>query len=217
MRTVILVLSALLMVGGIGCMAISEMVTPSTLDVGAVAYVVDAGVADVNEYAGYPNLAKSKRLVDDLDSAYEVNDLNLQHLMDTNNLNYSINRKVSIANRNDALEREEVIFGEGGLLSTGLALLGVGGFSGVIGLMRKRPSDYTKAEMEVALAEVKGTTAAELSVKDKQLVQLVKGVQSFMNTYDSNDEHVIALKSEMNKAQDGDTRVAVTEIKTNLS
>ena len=213
-KTIIISLSLLFMVAGIGCMAVSELITPARIDRNAVDYVVNSGIRDANAYEGYPNLDKANRLVDDVDNAHEVVQFNLQQRANKDNLDYSINRDVVVVNRQDAISREEQLFAPNGLLSTGMALLGVGGLSGFVGLMRKRPGDMTQVELESAVAEVQGTTAAELSAKQKQVIQLVQGIQQFMNL---NPQAATQMKPILNQTQDTDTQIAVSTVKKELN
>jgi len=72
--------------------------------------------------------------------------------------------------------------------------------------------------MEQALATATGKTTAELSVKEKQFIQLVKGVQVFMddhqNTTDNKEAVMIKrLKIAMDAKQDIDTQAAVAVVK----
>jgi len=212
MKIVIAILSVVLIVIGMGCAALSQCVTPAEVDKDALRYAVDAGVTELSDYnAWYPNLAEAERLVRDVDAANLLNQQELQHLMEKDNAQYSIHRGVTINNRQVGQQREEMLFGETGLLSLGLSMAGFGSLTGLLGLMRKRPGDITKPEMEQALATATGKTAEELSLKQKQMIQLVKGVQAFMNITD--EPEVQALKNAMNSAQDKDTQAAVAVIK----
>jgi len=182
MRTIIIILSTLMVIAGISCTIVSQQATPAEVDRKALQYAVDAGVADFNDYdAWYPNMAESIRLIEDVEAAYSVNQLKIQQVAEKNDLEYSIHTKTTTKNFIVAQQREEALFGEKGLLSMGLSMLGIGGMGGMIGLSRKRPGDITKPEMEQALASATGKTSAELSAKEKQFVQLVKGIQVFMN------------------------------------
>jgi len=207
MKTITIIFSIILMTAGLGCVALSSYVTPADVDNKAVQYVVDAGIAELNDYkAWYPNLALAERLVDNLDSANLLNQQVLQQEMDKDNTVYSIFRGTAVSNRTKGREREEALFSETGILPLGLSMLGAGGFAGLLGLMRKRPQDWTLEEVDSAMVEVKG----EVTEKDRQLMQLVKGIQNFLDTTDNPD----ALKVELDKTQDANTRVAVSVIKT---
>ena len=215
MKTLIAILSIALIVAGMGCVALSSRITPATVDQSALQYAIDAGVAESSDYdAWYPNLAGARRLVEDVDAANLLNQQELQHLMEKDNTQHGIHRGVTISNRQAANQREEILFGETGLMSLGLSMAGFGSLTGLLGLMRKRPGDITKPEMEQALATATGKTTEELSVKERQMIQLVKGVQAFMDGPGCADGGVeAALINAMNSAQDKDTQAAVAVIK----
>ena len=215
MKTLMITLSLILMVAGCGMTAISSLITPAEVDQNALRYVADAGVAELDDYnAWYPNLAEATRLKKDVDSAHSTIQLSLVQQIQKDDLDYSIHQGVVANNLTIAEQREESLFGEAGLLPLGLSMLGAGGFAGLLGLMRKRPGDVTAPEMEQALATVKGQTAAELSVKERQFVQLVKGVQAFMDIHGSDGTALTReLKTIMNEYQDTDTRAAVAVVK----
>ncbi len=116
------------------------------------------------------------------------------------------------------MQREEHLFGPKGLATLALTLTGFGGFTGCLGLMRKRPGDVTKDEFNQAMNALGADTFEEIEAKNKQLFQLVSGVSEFMDTYkDTNDnkEAVMlkTLKSIFDKFQDSDTKEAVARIK----
>jgi hypothetical protein len=200
---------------GIGCAALSELVTPAVVDQKAVAYASSAGVADANDFAGYPNLEKAIRLEIAVGAAYEVKSLALAQMAEKNELDYGILKGAVANNLKTARDREEKLFGKTGLLSTGLTALGFGTLTGVLGLMRKRPGDVTPQEMESVVAEVKG----EVTDKDRQIIELVKGVQTFINKYrdDPTSGVDVELKAMLGAAQSPDTKKAVAAIKTTLS
>jgi len=216
MKQIMIVLSLILIIAGLGCTALSTLVTPAEVDRDALRYAVDAGIADFNDYdAWYPNLDEAERLVQDVDAANLLNQQDLQHRMDKDNTLHGIHRGVTVGNRQAGRQREETLFGETGILSLGLSMIGAGGFAGVLGLMRKRPGDITPQEMEHTLATATGKTTADLSIKEKQFVQLVKGVQGFL---DINKETMAGkeMKNCMNVAQDTDTRIAVAAVKKSV-
>jgi hypothetical protein len=212
---IIILLSLILIVTGVGCAALSSYVTPAELDDQSIDYVVLAGVANPKNFTGYPNLAKAEKLQKDVDSAHAVNQFNLEKLIQKDTLDYSIYKDVTMTNYETAVEREKQLFGENGLLSLGLSMIGAGGFAGLLGLMRKRPGDITPAEAEQALAEATGRTAEELSTKERQMIQLVKGVQMFLEATPERDVE-LRLKQAMDKAQDTDTQIAVATIKKSV-
>lgn len=212
-KVIVIVVSLLLTVTGVSCIALSHYITPNEVDTKAVDYVIEAGIAEPNEYIGWPNLAKALRLQQDIDIAYEVNLFDIRHALDKENLAYSIHRDTVKSDVAVGLQREEMLFGEKGLLSLGLSLAGMGTLTGVIGLMRKRPGDITQQEMEQTLSTVTGEAVVKLSVKDKQLIQVVRGISDFMDTYKDNDKVIADLKLASNGAQDTDTRIAVSVAK----
>lgn len=193
---------------GVGCAALSEWVTPAEVDKAAVNYADEAGVADANDFAGYANLDKAKRLATAVKAAYQLNGLAIEQLREKNDLDYQLLSE-SVANAvKIGTAREESLFGESGLLSLGLMALGVGGFGGLLGLIRKRPGDWTAEEVQSAVAEA--TTESEK--KDVQLAEVVKGVQSFLDTY-GDQSYVKELKTFLSVAQSADTKKAVATIK----
>lgn len=210
MKKLIVLLSITLMVLGLGCAALSQYVTPAEIDQNAVRYVVEAQVADFEDYEGWQNLVKSERLVKDVDIAYTWNRQELDQAIEREDMKHSIYQGVAVRNHKTSIQREEMLFGETGLLSLGLSMAGFGTLTGLVGLARKRPGDITAPEMEQALATVTGQTEAELSIRDKQFVQLVKGVQDYLDS-DTNGKN--ALKFAMDKHQDIDTRAAVAVVK----
>ena len=215
MKTLIVIASIMLMVVGLGCAALSSYVTPAEVDQNALRYAINAGVAELSNYdAWYPNLAEVKRLAGDVDSAHNTIQLSLQQQAQKDDLDYSIHKDVVSTNLVTANQREEILFGETGLMSLGLSMAGFGGLTGLLGLMRKRPGDITRPEMEQALATATGKTTEELLVKEKQMIQLVNGVQAYRNSLtDGGGGSMTQLKSCMNSAQDKDTQAAVAVIK----
>jgi len=218
MKTLIVVLSLLMVVSGLGCAALSHYVTPAEIDQGAVEYVVNSGTGHVEDYAGYPNLVKANALEKDVDVAHTIVQFRLQQHMEEDSLEYSIHKDVVANNVKMGLQREEMLFGQKGLLSLGLSMAGFGTLTGFVGLMRKRPGDVTQVEAEQAITQATGKTMEELTAKQKQFVQVVKGVREFMETYKNttdNKEAVMIkeLKTTCDKAQDASTQVAVVEAK----
>lgn len=220
MRRLLISVSLIFVMLGVGCAALSHYATYSEIDSKAVKYVVDAGVADANEYTGWwkQNMVWAEKLKVDVDSAYNVIHQSLKHMIEKNDLSYSIHKEVVASNYIVAQQREEIWFGEKGLASMGLGLLGFGGFTGILGLMRKRPGDITPPEMENALALVTSEASKDLFIKDKQFTQLVKGVQVFIDEYKgtTDDKEAVmlkTLKTFLNAKQDEDTQVAVAVAK----
>lgn len=208
-RVVTIVLLVVMAATGLGCVALSELATPAEIDKKAVGFAVAAGVADPNDYTGYRNLAKARRLEADVKAAYEVNTLHLQQLLEKNELDYGILNEVVTRNTKTAELREEMLFAPGGLISTGLAALGVGGLGGFLGLMRKRPGDVSRAEFDTALADA----GVEIGEKEQQLAETVFGIQAFLNTW-TGAEAGDRLKTCLSRAQSGETKKAVAVLKT---
>ncbi len=214
MKVFVIFASLALIVAGIGCVSLSTALTPAEIDKQAVDYAVSAGVADANEFKGYGNLAKAEKLQYRVDSAHQTIQLSLAQRMEKDKLTYATLKAVVTNNVVEGRERENLLFGEKGLLSLGLSMAGFGTLTGFLGLMRKRPGDITSDEMEKLLAEATGTTQEQLTEKQKQLVQLVQGIQKFMDTYGkTNAEALTVLKDIFDKTQDTSTQVAVAEIK----
>lgn len=211
MKTILSLICIAALAIGIGCASLSEYVTPAAIDQKAVEYAVGAGVAEPNAFAGYANLEKAIRLEVAVENAYEVKLLALAQMQEKNQLDYGILRGVVVNNTKLARAREEQLFGETGLLSVGLSALGAGGLAGMLGLMRKRPQDWSPEEMESALAELKGS----VSGKDRQLIEVVKGVQSFINT--NPGEAADRLKAAITAARSSDTAQAIAAIKATLA
>lgn len=209
MKTIIILLSLLLIICGIGCVALSPYLVPTEVDRGAVSYAVEADVAEPNDYIGYPNLIKAERLNKDVDAAHNVIQLDLGQQIASDNLVYAIHKETVSSNLIVGREREQLLFGEQGLLSLGLSMMGAGGLAGFFGLRAKRKGDYSPPEFENAVAAIKD----EISLKQKQLAQVVKGVQDFMSVSPETQDK---LKSIMNKTQDTQTRETVAQIKVTL-
>lgn len=209
------ILSLVLIMLGLGCTAMSRYVTYAEIDQDAVEYAVDAGVADGNDYDDrWTNIVLAERLEQDIDDGHKIIQLDLKQLIQKDDLEYSIHKDVVANNLAVAFQREELLFGETGLLSLGLSMAGFGSLTGLLGLMRKRPGDITAPEMEQALASATGKTTADLSAKEKHFVQVVKGVQAFMDPRNDNDSRSVEdLKLYMDQAQDIDTQAAVAVVK----
>jgi hypothetical protein len=174
----------------------------------AVEYVETAGVAEPNDYAGYKNLEKAKRLAHDVKAAYEVNVVAMKHMIENNELNFNLLNDVVASNLEIARSREDLMFSETGILSMGMGLLGFGGFTGLLGTLRKRPGDLTKQDYEAAVGAIK----EEVTDKDRQIIELVKGVQEFCNYNGGGTE----LKRYLKSAQSADTKELIGKIKATL-
>ena len=213
MKTTITIISVLLIIAGLGCASLSSLVTPSPLDTKAIDYAEQAQTIDPATLAGYKNLDKAIRLENAVDDAHEVNQLMIQQMMEKDQLDYAQLNDIVINNRMIGQKREELLFAEDGLLTLGLSMAGFGSLTGLIGLMRKRPQDLTPEEVEKAYADVKG----ELSDKDRQLIELIKGVQNILNTTQEKDNNLLdQFKLTLGNAQSADTKIKVAEIKATL-
>lgn len=216
MKTVILILISLIAISaGLGCAALSEYITPARIEPKAIVYAADAGIADPESFDGYQNLEKAIRLEAAVNAAHQAIQFSYAQLMEKDNLDYALLNDLVMNNLSIARAREESLFGEAGLLSIGLSMAGAGGLAGLIGLMRKRPGDITKEEMESALTDIHG----ELSEKDRQFLEIIKGVQHFIDINDTGTKQVdgasavSALKVSLSAAQSANTKTAIATIK----
>jgi hypothetical protein len=212
MKTTLSILCTLILGVGIGCASLSEYLTPAAIDKQAVEYAASAGVADVNDFTGYANLEKAIRLETAVSSAYEVKAMVLTQMQEKNKLDYEILRGVVTANAAAARDQETQLFGETGLLSLGMTALGFGGLTGLLGLMRKRPGDITSQEMESAVASIKG----EVTVRDKQIIEIVKGVQKILDKYPKGTAFGDEMRTLLSN-QSSDTRQTVAVVKAGLA
>jgi hypothetical protein len=209
MKNAVLIAIALLMVAtAFGCMALSEVLTPAAIDKRAVTYAESAGVIDANDFDGYGNLLKAVRLKQAVEDAFEVNLLSIQQLADRNRLDYDLLKGSTTQNASISRAREEAIFGPEGLLTMGLGMLGAGGLAGAVGLMRKRPGDWSKVEVDKALADA----GVQTDDRKRQLTEVVMGIEKVLRVHPKTD----AVGQELRQAlasQSPDTRLAVAEIK----
>lgn len=221
-KTIFITLTLIMICGGCGMAALSHYITPTDIDKASVKYVIETGAAEPEEFNGYPNLVKAQKLGKAVDAGHNIKQLDLQQQMQQDNLVYSIHKDVVSTNVTAGLQREEALFGSEGLLSMGLAMAGMGGFTGLLGLMRKRPGDITPEEATVAIADATGKSQEEVSAKVTQLGQVVKGVDTFIKTYkekSKSDEAVmiadmlLEMKNIFNAAQDTKTQIAVSAVK----
>lgn len=216
-RTFVVILSLLVMTAGLGCAALSYYITPGTVDKKGVLYVVEAGVADANDYAGYPNLEKSERLDRQVDVAHDVIQFNYDQAKQRDTMKYGILKDVTTPNAELGRQREEALFGPKGLLSMGLSMAGFGSITGFLGLARKRPQDITPQELKDTLNEAQGKASEELTAKENQLVDVVKGLDIFMkDVKGENPDLILNMKKLFTRIQNGDTKAAVARIKTTL-
>ena len=206
-------MAVILLAMALGCAAVSEYLTPATVDQKAVNYAAEAGVVDANDFAGFPNLFKANRLKEAVDTAFEINALSYKQMQERNELNYNALNEVVTANLTAAKQREEAIFSETGVLPLAAGLLGFGSLTGVIGLMRKRPGDITPAEAEQAVNEATGETNSELAAKVRQFTEVVKGVKTFLDKHPKGDATGDDLRAALGAVQSLDTRTEVAVIK----
>jgi hypothetical protein len=202
-----------------GCI-LSHHFTPAEIDKNAKKYCIDAGVADANDFDGWHNLIMAAKLKELVDIAHQVTQQKLDQMKDVDKLQHAIHQKTTTTNYTEGLKREEALFGETGFISLGLTLMGVSG-AGVLGLMRKRPKDFTPEEMQSALAEVQGKSVEELSAKEKHFTQLVKGVQTFVTDHKQNGtngmgELLTKLKTVVASSENPAAMKAVEEISNYL-
>lgn len=208
-QTVTVLLITAAMVVGVGCAAMSEYVTPASIDRNAVDKAVSAGLADPGDYDGYANLHKARRLKVQVAAAHEIIMLGIEQRAQEEQLDDNILRGIMERSVSDAQELEAAIFDPTtGLLAAGLGVLGVSA-GGLIGLMRKRPNDWEPAEVDAALAEVN----LELDAKQRQFVEVVKQVQQFKDSAKKTDDPdlvgAVELLSSFLRSQSKDTSAAV--------
>jgi len=195
-----------------GCV-LSHYVTPAEIDKNAQRYVIAAGVADANDFAGWHNLIMAAKLKELVDIASMLTQQRLDQMKDQDALQHAIHQKVTTNNYQKAIKTEELLFGETGILSLVMGMTGMGALTGVLGLSRKRPQDVTPQEMEQALAQATNKTAEELTLKEKQLIQIVKGIQNFKAENADRNDVLEGLKKALLAAQDTDTKAAVAVVK----
>jgi hypothetical protein len=213
--TTIILICVIAVLAGLGCAALSEYVTPARLEPKAIEYAEKADTIDANSVKGYQNMEKLVRLDAAVDAAHLGNQLFYSQLMEKDALDYSVINGAVAASLTAARNREEALFGETGLLSIGLTAAGFGTLTGLVGLMRKRPQDVTQEEVESILADLK----IELSDKDRQLVELIRGIKAFMDAApsESGDVVIAELKKYLSTAQSTDTKIKVAETKATLT
>lgn len=193
-------------------MAVSELVTPARIDSRAKNYAIERGADASNYQAWYPNLAVSNQLLKDIRAGHLTTLQEFEQAMERENLEHGLVLGVAEADNKVAVLREEQLFGEKGLLSMGLGMLGFGSLTGFVGLMRKRPQDWSPEEVETVMKSDKET----ISERDKQLVELIRGVQRFLNLNTTDSTIAEQLKSELAKTQSASTKETVAKVKTTL-
>jgi len=211
MKKVLAYVILVLVLVGSGCVGtLSENLTPANIDEDAVEYVVASGVATADDYDGYPNLAKLKRLQLDIKSAHELNGLELQQLAEKENLKFNLLAGTVATDVEIATIREDLLFDPmTGAVALGLSIFGIGA-GGYLGLLRKRPKDMSPEEVTAAFAEVKG----EVTQKDRAILQLVGQLQKVIDAKPEVErrKYLEELKAE----QLPETRAAVKAAKAAL-
>lgn len=223
MKTILSILSAALLVCGVGCVALSHHLTPAEIDTQAVQYAVEAGVAEASEFEGYGNLYKADKLKRLVDAAHQTNQFTFEQLAQGDMLKYNQVQHRATVNRQRALEMESALFAADGLLPIGLTALGASGLAGFIGLMRKRPGDYTEEELREATAS-QSKQFQELVIGIQGIFKSVEGI-SFDAPTDEDKERIHDLKlaliekikTILDSTQDTDTQVAVATLKKELN
>jgi len=81
-KKIAFVLLCIMMVAGaVGCASFADYLTPAKINTKAVEYVVGADVAPTEKYVTnfpYPNLVLAEELINDVDSAHQVIQLDLR-------------------------------------------------------------------------------------------------------------------------------------------
>lgn len=221
----VMALSLLATLIGFGCASLSSYLTPADINQKAVEFVVDAGVADANEFDGWANLRKSVKLDAYVDMAYEVKDTAIKQMRENLVIDYNHLNDIVTRNMEEAQAREEALFADGGAFSTLLTAGGLGAFTGLLGLMRKRPGDLTKEDFDQATVGLRD----QIGMKESQFAQVVTGVEKFMKHKDqltsvlaSEDGKTPAQKVDvvlelmrtyLGRAQDMETQKEVAKVK----
>jgi len=212
MKSTLVIVSLVLILAGMGCVSLSSLITPATIEPRAVDYAFASGIVHPDDFEGYQNLDKALKLETAVTSAHQVNQLGYQQMIDKDQLDYAQLNDVVVQNRASAVQREQALFGEDGLLTLGLSMAGFGSLTGLIGLMRKRPGDITKEEMATAVESVNG----EVTDKDRQLIELIRGIQAFIDEPGSTPPMVANLKILLGQSQSADTKVKVAKVKATI-
>lgn len=215
MKTIIVVVSFVALTLAFGCVALSEQLTPANLSQQAKDYALEAGVVEPDSLEGYQNLHKVGILAGAVDDAHELNQFELSQLIDKDRLFYTQLSDTVRIQLTAARQQEELLFGEKGLLTMGLGLAGFGGLTGLIGLMRKRPGDITPEELKKAVSGKDAT----ITERETQVIELVKGVQEFIDNLPKSNEDAVRLKELkrcLDGAQSAKTKMAVGCIKATL-
>lgn len=133
------VVSVLFFLALVGCLTLSESLTPAEIDRQAIDYAVTAGVAEPTDLGWwlYPNLHTARKVANYVDYAYTTNQLGFQHQIESDESQYGFLRDRVARNIRTAEVTHESWFAPDGYLSM---LLGAFGFSAGALLIR-RPGD----------------------------------------------------------------------------
>ncbi|MCP4541689.1 MAG: hypothetical protein GY832_31540 [Chloroflexi bacterium] len=213
LQTVMALLLVAALVAGVGCAALSEYATPAPIDSRAVEYVIDAGLADANDYDGYANLHKARKLEVQVTAAHEINMLELEQMIEQERLDASILRGIMERSVSEAVALEEAIFDPvTGVLAAGLGVFGLSA-GGLLGLFRTKPGDFTPTQMQAAVADLN----IEVGAKERQFMEVVKQVQQFKDsakrTGDPRMAEAVTMLSSFLRSQSKDTAAAVAVAK----
>lgn len=204
-KVIAYVLLAVVIVGS-GCIGtMSEHLTPGRIDKDIVEYNEEAGTGSAEDYKGflYPSLAELRLLQTDFDAAIAVTNQELEHLVESKQLQAKILKGIVTNDIEIAVARHDFLFDPTtGAIAIGLSLLGVGA-GGYLGLIRKRPQDATPAEVEKAIGVVKD----EVEDRERKIMQLVASMKNVI------DAQAVEVQNEMKKilkaGQLPETRAAV--------
>jgi len=209
-KVVAYILLAIVLIGS-GCIGtVSEHFTPGTINEKIVKYNEEAGTGKKEDYKGFlfPSLAELRKLNQDFEAAVALTNQELRQLAEQKKLEEDILRGILAKDTKLAEDREEFLWNPTtGAIALGLSLLGVGA-GGYLGLMRKRPQDYTEADLQKAMTEVKG----ELTDKDRKLVSIVKSIQNVIDAEGEPAKQAAIIKI-LKDSQSPEARQAVKEAK----
>ncbi len=201
--------SLVMLISAVGCVAVSKVATLSKLDPMAVDYVVSSGIADANDFkpALYPNLAMAEDLARKVEIAHTINQNAYQQLIETDNLDYGIAKDVAMFNVEQSRKLEEQLFGETGLVSIGLTAMGVAPLAGLVGLLRKRPQDFTPEDV----AKIRDELDEAGIVSSRAFDETVAAIEKFKTV--ATPENWAMLKAALNAQQSSDTKAMVAQSK----
>ena len=207
-RVLIITFFVVLTVGAIGCVAASKLVTPGKMDKGAIDYVVGAGVATPEDFKPvlYANLYMVEELDRKVEVAHAVINNGFQQLIDADNFKYAVVKQDAYHNLEKARKLEDQIFGKTGLLTTGLAAMGIP-LAGLVGLLRKRPQDFTKDDVEGIRTEIEASGI----ISKKALAETVGAIEKFKGI--ATKDNWETLKDKLHMEQSIDTKDFIKRIK----